>query len=244
MPRSPIDWDAYARYYDTLTTLIPYQEMLDTVCHHLHECQTPILDAGCGTGNVTHLLTQVTDEITAIDQAQEMLSRARAKCAGETVSFKQVDLDEVLPFQGDTFGAIVCVNVLYAVKNPAETLAEFYRILRPEGTLVLVTPKAGYENGLILKAHADSPKPDEHWLNMHCSPQWERARAKEALGEKSEAFLELIRFNRRIAESATFHFFTPRTLIRCVKEAGFQSVYTEAVYADQNILLSARKESS
>jgi len=46
-------WKRYFKVYDVLNLLIPYQELLNTICDELDiKPGEKILEAGCGTGNL------------------------------------------------------------------------------------------------------------------------------------------------------------------------------------------------
>ena len=46
-------WKRYFKVYDVLNLLIPYQELLNTICDELEiRPEERILEAGCGTGNL------------------------------------------------------------------------------------------------------------------------------------------------------------------------------------------------
>ena len=92
----------------------------------------------------------------AADFSRGMLRRAQKKCANSNTFFLQADLNNNLPFHEDSFDRIVCVNALYNLKDQEKTLAEFNRVLRPSGVLVLTTSKKGNSPGLVLKAHSEA----------------------------------------------------------------------------------------
>lgn len=242
------DWNAYAVHYDALTKLRPYVQMHEEVVGAIAEYgRGPLLDAGCGTGNLTSHLLASKDTMhlrtTALDSSIEMIERARYKCNGKLVHFVQTDMNARLPFGNGDFGTIVCVNALYAVKDPLVTLREFNRILCPLGTLVIATPKKGYENGLILKEHCGSDKPDEYWRNAHQSPEREEKLLREAVRNEGmrESIALIAQFNRSIAETVSFHFFTEEELLWIILDAGFTVMHLQTTYAQQSFLLVARK---
>lgn len=238
-----VNWDEYAVNYDALLKLRPYVHMLGEVAGAVRIGSiNSVLDAGCGTGNLlTRLQACRIPEITGMDSSPEMLSRAKGK--GLRVKFVHADLNAHLPFPDKTFEAITCVNALYAAENPGSTLAEFARIVAPGGMLVVVTPKQGYENGLILKAHCESQQPDEYWRNIHADPEREESLMREALQDE-ETFLQIrsvTEINRRISHDAKFHFFTRSELQTLVRNAGFHIVDHRETYAFQSHLLVARQ---
>ena len=118
------------------------------------ECGTRALDAldvGCGTGFLALLLAELGHRVTGVDAADEMLELARAKAAGAgaTVDFRRADA-EALPFPDASFDLVVERHVIWTLPAPAVALAEWARVLRPGGCLVLVegdwrsSPNADY----------------------------------------------------------------------------------------------------
>ncbi|MGW0229956.1 class I SAM-dependent methyltransferase [Actinopolymorpha singaporensis] len=93
-----------------------------------------VLDAACGTGRHSHYLAELGHEVVGVDSSPEMLARARAKVpAGE---FREAALDE-LPFPDGSFDSLVCTLALTYQPRLEPTLAEFARVLRPGGQMIL-----------------------------------------------------------------------------------------------------------
>lgn len=237
------NWDGYARVYDTLTTLTPYRDLLFAAARAIPFTTSSIhiLDAACGTGNVSAAVLEYctqsshTVTLTGVDRSRAMLGIATMK-AIPGATFMLGDLDAPLPFPDHTFEVIICVNGLYAVRDPEWTLREFARMLSPRGTIVIVTPKRGYENGLVLRAHAGSMKPERYWMDAHATPEREKALIHEATPDDPElrAAMEMIaKHNRVIAETAHFHFFDQREFRALVDRAGMTIRSYALAYADQ-----------
>jgi ubiquinone/menaquinone biosynthesis C-methylase UbiE len=239
------DWENYARCYDGLNALRPYRTLLSDVIGRLHaKTDERILEAACGTGNLTKLLCDalIKNTIHAVDYSVEMLARAKEKC-GTRAHFLQADLNEQLPYERGYFNAIVSINTLYALAKPKIVLEEFKRLLAPGGRLILVTPKEGYQNGLILKAHCGSKKPDHYWENMHTTSEREIARINEACGNSAaaDALRTIAACNRAINKNHAFHFFTAAVLQKIVEEAGFSVHYHGEAYAKQCHLMILKR---
>ncbi len=242
------DWDEYARCYDTLLELGPYRSLCEAVSHSLRPSKGDrILDAGCGTGNLLSLLSQRDTGalFCGIDLSTSMLARAYKKLAQESaITLLRSSLDDELPFPDESFTKVVSMNVLYALPHPEYTLRELYRVLTHGGALVLATPKQGYDNGLILKEHTGSSLPDSFWRDAHSSPEREALLVREATADEGliSALLTIARFNRVIARTAAFHFFTKEEMHSLVKCAGFTDAHITPAYAGQAHLVTARKE--
>ncbi|MER5213017.1 class I SAM-dependent methyltransferase [Streptomyces sp. NPDC002838] len=92
------------------------------------------LDAACGTGRLSALLAERGHRIIGVDSSPDMLARARERVpAGE---FHLGDLSR-LPVSDDAVDLIVCSLALTHVRDLKPVLAEFARVLRPGGHLVM-----------------------------------------------------------------------------------------------------------
>jgi len=155
-------WQLYAVVYDAvMLRLLPYRRLMAEVRSALRpRAEWRILDAGCGTGNFLHDLVQSCPGVKAagVDFSPAMLNRARLK-AGKAAAnrgellFEEADLNAGLPFSDEEFEGVICVNVLYAVKEPSSLLAEIYRVLRKSGRLILVSPPFQPRMGPVFKEH-------------------------------------------------------------------------------------------
>ncbi|MGH3071819.1 MAG: class I SAM-dependent methyltransferase [Gaiellaceae bacterium] len=92
------------------------------------------LDAACGTGRHAAHLASLGHDVIGVDATPEMLDVARAKVPSAT--FLEGDLHE-LPVADDSVGLVVCAIALSHVPDLQPVFAEFARVLRPGGQLVL-----------------------------------------------------------------------------------------------------------
>lgn len=86
------------------------------------------LDVGCRCGYWSEKLKARGYDVVSIDLEPHY--------AGAL----QVDADKALPFGDEEFDLIWCTEVIEHLKDPAFTVAECKRVLRPEGQFVLTTP--------------------------------------------------------------------------------------------------------
>ncbi len=98
-----------------------------------------VLDAGCGTGGFLARLRRDRSDLSAIgvDVFAPAAERAAAKsgCPTRCASL------EALPFEDNTFDAVVSADVLcHKSLDPARALTEIARVLRPGGRLILNLP--------------------------------------------------------------------------------------------------------
>lgn len=96
-----------------------------------------LLDCGCGTGPMLTLLSQKYPEkhYTGIDLTPKMIEVAKAK------KMKNVELTvgdcEKLPFAENSFDVVICSESFHHYPNPQDFFNSVYRVLRPNGRLVL-----------------------------------------------------------------------------------------------------------
>lgn len=98
-----------------------------------------ILDAGCGSGLYCELLLDRGAHVTGVDESARMLEHARQRLAGRGVDLRVADLREPLPFPDGSFDGIVSALVLHYVRDWSAPLAEFRRVLAPDGWLLFST---------------------------------------------------------------------------------------------------------
>jgi SAM-dependent methyltransferase len=88
---------------------------------------------------VQELLAEVGDtgSIVAVDASADMLALARDRNAGhDNVSFWE-GRATALPVDDEDFDAALCVQVMEYVPDPPAALAEFHRVLRPGGRVLV-----------------------------------------------------------------------------------------------------------
>ena len=94
-----------------------------------------VAEFGCGTGFYTEVLAQKADAVVATDVAPGMLALAQSRIDAPNVTFRAED-GQRTSFPDETFDAVFMSLVLHFTE-PATTLAEMHRILKPGGMLVV-----------------------------------------------------------------------------------------------------------
>lgn len=92
-----------------------------------------ILDAGCGTGLLAQKM-QKLGKVSGIDLSPEALTFAKKR----KIDVQKASIEK-LPFKKNVFDVVVSIDVLTSasIKNDLIPLAEFYRVLKPGGILIL-----------------------------------------------------------------------------------------------------------
>jgi len=112
------------------------------------------LDAACGTGRHSAYLAARGHKVIGIDSSTGMLTVARGKVL--TGEFREGDLHR-LPVPDQCVDLVVCALALSHVPDVAPVLAEFVRVLRPGGHLVISDSRAMLGNiaAPIIKSNRD-----------------------------------------------------------------------------------------
>ncbi|QOC23058.1 class I SAM-dependent methyltransferase [Wenzhouxiangella sp. AB-CW3] len=111
-----------------------------------------VLDAACGEGYGSRLLSARAARVRGIDVSEVAVDHARQRYAGERLGFDCGDATE-LPYDTDSFDAVVSFETLEHLAEQDRLLAEFRRVLRPGGFLLISSPdrktysdETGYDN--------------------------------------------------------------------------------------------------
>ena len=98
---------------------------------------TDLLDCGCGSGPMISLLYEKdpTKNYTGLDITPKMIEVARSKNL-EGVNWVIGDCEN-LPFEKDSFDAIICSNSFHHYPNPQAFFDSAKRVLRVGGRLIL-----------------------------------------------------------------------------------------------------------
>ena len=99
----------------------------------------PVLEVGCGTGQLTQALLPFGFALTAIDLGAAMIEVARERIGAAGVSFRAVAFEELDAAPG-TFGLVIAGAAFHWI-DPEVRFRKAARLLRPGGWLAV----AGYD---------------------------------------------------------------------------------------------------
>ena len=99
-----------------------------------------VLEVGPGNGRYTVETARrvgSTGKVIAIDIEPKMIERLAQRAQAEGVTNLEAKVANVynLPFEEGTFDAVCMIAVISEIPQPAHALSEFYRVLKPAGTL-------------------------------------------------------------------------------------------------------------
>ena len=110
-----------------------------------------ILDVGTGTGVfLPYLLKNIgkNGKIVALDLAEEMLAKARAKYPVENVEYLHADIMDI-PIYEEMFDSVVCYSSFPHFQDKHKALTEIKRVMKPGGrVLVCHTSSRDHINGM------------------------------------------------------------------------------------------------
>jgi 2-polyprenyl-3-methyl-5-hydroxy-6-metoxy-1,4-benzoquinol methylase len=101
------------------------------------------LDAGCGTGALARWLATRGCSVLGVDAASEMVAAARSAPAedySDRLSFVRITTIARLALDDRSLDGVLCSSVLEYVPDPSACLAEFARVLKPGGLLLVSVP--------------------------------------------------------------------------------------------------------
>jgi ubiquinone/menaquinone biosynthesis C-methylase UbiE len=138
-----VDYDKASKYFDDVRSKDPL--LLNAWTNGLINWGgimegSKVLDIGSGTGKYSLAINVKTGaEVIGLDNSLGMLSRAREKSTGCWIEGDALHL----PFPENSFDATIQMLVLQHVADEPMAISEAYRVLRPGGKLVIVTPSHG-----------------------------------------------------------------------------------------------------
>lgn len=156
-------WGGNFWYWETPAGKLRWERRVAMLASHVAP-HMQVLEVGCGGGNLTQELAQTNANITAIDISSDLLEYACKKVGNANVIFK-VENAYALNFPADTFHTVVGSSILHHL-DVERALAEFFRVLKPGGTIYftepnMLNPQVFLERHTALFGYLIQKSPDE-----------------------------------------------------------------------------------
>lgn len=133
-------WEDRSETFDEDTSYIVGADLNDDIKRWLQNQFTrtdTVLELGCGTGTFSEAVAPLVRDLIATDMSEPMLHQARAKLGEHgNVRFQKQDAYKTT-FDESTFDAVLMVNLLHVVHEPALILQECNRVVRNGGRIVV-----------------------------------------------------------------------------------------------------------
>jgi 2-polyprenyl-3-methyl-5-hydroxy-6-metoxy-1,4-benzoquinol methylase len=126
-------FDSVMNMYDTTTRL---KVIYDKLLADFDLNGKLLLDAGCGTGWFSREACKRGAEVVSIDVGTGLLGKVAEKCSSNRVAASILNL----PFSDNTYDYVVSSDVIEHTQDPAMSLGELIRVLKPEGVLAVTVP--------------------------------------------------------------------------------------------------------
>lgn len=138
-------WSTVAPFYNADPSNVPsldsaeYLAWIRVIERFLPTPPADVLDIGTGTGFVALIASQLGHRTIGLDLSTAMLAEARMQAdrRGLKASF-QVGDAVAPPFAEASLDVIVCRHFLWTLRQPEVALANWLRLLRPNGRVVVI----------------------------------------------------------------------------------------------------------
>jgi ubiquinone/menaquinone biosynthesis C-methylase UbiE len=115
---------------------------LDLLSRFTGRSSQQVLDVGCGTGFLALRFAELGHTVTGVDLSSQMIDRARGKAdeAGLKIDLRIEDASAIDSADA-TYDIVAARHVVWNLPNPERGVAEWLRVLRPGGRLILIEGK-------------------------------------------------------------------------------------------------------
>lgn len=223
-------WKIYPYSYDLATLNFSAYKSLVTYLTKVLDISDGdnILNLGSGTGNLEKVVSLSSKKCfcwLGLDISDEMLKRSNKKVLDNRFTFKYGDLDVKLKIETASIDKILSIHSLYVVKRYNYLLKECYRVLKPGGILIIVNPKSNANISEMMKYE----RKVKGIINFYY------------IFMKTIPALLINMIITKLANRKIFQFLSKEKLSRILVMNKFKIVKSQRVYANQSVLIIARK---
>lgn len=248
--RNSYSWSEYAHYYDVLLNNTDvYPKLLSTITGIVRKAsgmnkypspiaeKSKVLDLGAGTGNLSALLSEPSDQrlVVAIENNPTMLDILKSKLSDRLIDsrdecgviIRRQDIVELYGIENNFFDYVIGINVLYTLdySSAVSALKGVYRVLKSGGEIRLSGPKENVDLSLLFKQIKKDLINNQHF------------------DEKMENIFNTVYAINRLFLYPMLEKWGIKTLKKALLVSGFDVITfeTDNIYAGQAVIVCARK---
>jgi SAM-dependent methyltransferase len=162
--QQPQRWDDHVSVYEAVFEPFTLQLAQAAIATLRLRSGRSVLDVGAGTGGAALAMAERGFRVTAIDASSHMIARILARSADRGLSIDAQTMDgQALTFADASFDAALSVLGIILFPDAARGLREMRRVVRPGGSISVVTwtEPQNYELAVELRAAIQSVWPDQ-----------------------------------------------------------------------------------
>jgi len=134
-----------------------------------------ILDAACGEGYGSHMMVKKAKSVTGLDIDSNTIKHAQNRYKSDNLTYIEGSCS-ALPFESNSFDVVTSFETLEHLEHQQQMLAEFNRVLKSDGILIISTPDKKYYSdatGFVNEFHVKELYKNEfkQLLNSYWSQQ-------------------------------------------------------------------------
>ncbi len=139
---SPTGTQKYLAYLSSPEGEIQKNILQQAIMSHITPGTRHILDVGCATGWLAHVLQKKQYEVTAIDSSPELLKVGQSQYPDLTLLLANVEAP--LPFPPQGFELVILNMVLMDLQNMTRAFQNISQVLSPLGSILCTIPNPYY----------------------------------------------------------------------------------------------------
>ena len=134
-------WSRFPDTYDKKMEYVVGKALLDEIIQELNRLPElgDLVEFGCGTGIYTETIVAKTKRMYATDLSDSLLAVAKARMGAHPKVTIQKENCTATSFQTKALDSVFMANLIHVIESPRTLLQECHRILRKDGTIVIVT---------------------------------------------------------------------------------------------------------
>jgi ABC-2 type transport system ATP-binding protein len=134
-------WSRFPDTYDRKMEYVVGKELINEIIQELNRLPElgKLVEFGCGTGIYTETIVSKAKSMFATDLSDSLLAIARSRIGDHPKVTIQKENCMATSFQSEAIDSVFMANLIHVVETPSALLQECYRILRTNGTIVIVT---------------------------------------------------------------------------------------------------------